>query len=386
MPASTAKLSKILSDKKIALAHDYLRDYGGAERVLEELHNLFPDSPVYVSFFDQEKLGIHTKRFSGWDIRESWLTRIPFYKTLFSPLRILAPSFFRSFDMSEYDLVISSSNAYYAKALQVPNGVHVCYCHTPPRSLWGYNTMTDWKKHPVTRSIGTLINHYLRIKDVPISRAVDHLIANSQETQSRITKFYKRDSTVIYPPVKTAAGAAVAGKKSQQELSESYFLYVSRLSYAKHPELAVKVCTALNLPLKVAGTGAILTDLQEMAGPTVEFLGSVTDQELHDLYVDARALIYPVEDEDFGMVPVEAMSYGVPVITHASGGPLESVVDGTTGVHFSELTEAGLSTAFQQFSADESSFDRKTISTHAQQYSVDVFKREMQKFVAGVVR
>ena len=178
---------------KVALIHDYLREYGGAERVLEELHRMFPQAPVYTAFFDRKSLGVQAQKFAGWKIYQSWLARIPGHKRLYSPLRILAPQFFQAFDLNGFDLIISSSNMYFAKAIKKsPRAVHISYCHTPPRSLYGFSTQTDWRKNSFIRWGGEVINHYLRFADYGISQNVDVFIANSRTVQARIKKFYRR--------------------------------------------------------------------------------------------------------------------------------------------------------------------------------------------------
>ncbi len=364
---------------RVALVHDYLAEYGGAERVLEALHQMFPDAPVYTAFVDQQRLGIQWQRFADWDIRTTWLTKIPFHKKLFSPLRIFSPQYFSVLDLSGYDLVISSTNAYFAKAVKIrPGSVHLSYCHTPSRSLWGYTTMTDWKKNPLIRFFGELINHYLRIVDVQIARErVTHFIANSKETARRIEKFYRMPATVVYPPINVPAKLPITKK-------QNYFLYVNRLAWSKHPEIAVTACSKLGLPLKVVGSGKMLRHLRQIAGPTVEFLGFVQDDDLIGLYSNAQALLYPVEDEDFGMVPVEAMAHGTPVIAHASGGPLETVIDGKTGVLFSDLTVEGLLKALQRFKLEK--FKANLIWKHAQQFDQAHFKSGIQQVISSQVR
>mgnify|MGYP000574963139 FL=1 len=368
---------------KIALVHDYLREFGGAERVLESLHEMYPEAPVYTAFFDRKSLGVHAKRYEGWDIRETWLGKIPGFKKLHSPLRFLAPWAFSSLDMSKYDVVISSSNAYFAKAVSVPNGKHLCYCHTPPRVLYGYSAMSDWKRNPLMRTAGYFLNHFMRIIDVKVSRErVDLFIANSKETASRIKKFYKLDSVVVYPPVDFSGTKELDSKKSLESKNlkeEEYFLYVNRLALAKHPELAVEVCTDLELPLKVVGTGKMMAHLQAIAGPTIEFMGAVSDQELTKLYGGAKALFYPVEHEDFGMVPVESMLYGVPVIAHKSGGPKETVIDGKTGVVFDDLNKDGLKKALQRF--EKISFKEQEIKQWAQKFNQKEFIKGIKKVV-----
>jgi len=382
------------ADLKVALVHDYLREYGGAERVLEAIHDLFPTAPVYVAFTDPEVAGIHWKKFQDWHIHQSWIIKIPFYKKLFSPLRIFAPHYFRAFDLTDFDLVISSSNAYFGKAIKVrkndPSGrldaVHICYCHTPARSLYGYSTMTDWESRPITKVLGTLINHYLRIVDFQVAQKVDQFLANSQEVKRRIAKFYRRDAVVIYPPVNVPDWAEVESWRNaalgKSTVKTGYFLYVNRLAFAKHPEMAIQACTELNLPLKVVGEGKLLPRLKAIAGPTVEFLGAVLDQELDALYVGASALLYPVEDEDFGIVPVEAMGHGVPVLAHRSGGPQETIKDGETGLFFNELSTNALIEAIYRF--QKMTFNSKKIHHHALQFSHAKFSEKMLDLVKKI--
>ncbi|MBT3249612.1 MAG: glycosyltransferase [Candidatus Pacebacteria bacterium] len=367
---------------KVALIHDYLREYGGAERVLEALHDMYPDAPVYVSFVDEKAMGMHWQRFAGWDIRQTWFAKIPLIKKIYSPLRVLVDKAFMSLDLAEYDLVISSSNAFEAKAVQVPNGTHICYCHTPPRALYGYSTMTDWKKNPIIKFAGAIINHYMRIIDFKHAQKVDHFIANSAETARRIKKFYRRESKIINPPIDVPT--AVQLKKYQQQADKkyhtNYYLYLNRLSFSKHPDLAVQAANQLGINLKVVGSGKMEPKLKEMAGDNIDFMGVVSDEELHVLLAGAKGLIYPVENEDFGMVPVEAMAHGVPVISHQSGGPLETVTDGETGIFFKELTIDGLVKAINRFK--KTKFNSQKIFKHAQQFSKNNFEKSIKSFIA----
>lgn len=370
---------------KVALIHDYLREYGGAERVLEALHEIFPEAPVYVSFVDSLVTGVHWQKFQDWDIRQTWLAKVPLIKKLFSPLRILADRAFMSLDLSEYDLVISSSNMYEAKAVKVPNGVHINYCHTPPRALYGYSTMTNWKKNPLIRLGGTLINHYMRIIDFKHAQRVDRFIANSKETQRRIKKFYRRESQVIYPPIQIPTKKELERYQLQarKHYPTEYYLYLSRLAFNKHPELAVQAANRLGFGLKVVGQGKMLPRLKEMAEHNVEFLGEVDDKKLHLLLAGAKGLIYPVENEDFGMVPVEAMVHGVGVIAHASGGPMESVIEGQTGVFFDELSVTGLMKAIREYEellADkEAGLSPAAIRAQAKKFGVENFQQKIKK-------
>lgn len=358
---------------RVALVHDYLREYGGAERVVEALHELYPEAPLYTAFFDRESLGIHAKRFEGWDIRESWITKIPLYKKLYSPLRVFSPQFFEQFDLSGFDVVISSSNMYFAKAVKVSEGAtHISYCHTPARSLYGYSTMTDWKKNWLIRVGGTILNHYLRIVDFYIAQRVGVFVANSKEVQKRIQKYFKRDSVVVYPPV-------IIPKQFSKKQSGQYYVYVGRLALSKHVDLAILACTQLGVPLKIVGTGKGQEFLQELAGQTVEFLGGVDDAQLASVYAEAKAVIYPAEDEDFGIVPVEAMGHGVPVIVHNSGGPKETVIEGKTGILFDDLSVESVVAAIKK--CEKTQWNAQKIYTHAQQFSKERFMKEMSALV-----
>src|SRR3989344_2690200 len=186
---------------KVALVHDFLIEYGGAERVLEALHEIWPKAPVYTAFYNPKSLGNQAYRFKNWRIITSWGTKLPFWRQLISPYRVFSKSFFESFDLSGFDLVISSNAMYMAKAVKVPDGVHICYCHTPPRFLYGYPTAMNWRKSPILRPIGEIINHVMRIWDFEAAQRIGYFIANSKEVAGRIKKFYRRDSVVIYPPV-----------------------------------------------------------------------------------------------------------------------------------------------------------------------------------------
>lgn len=366
---------------KIALIHDYLREYGGAERVLEELHQLFSEAPVYTAFVDQQSLGDNWQRFSDWEIHQTFLSKIPLIKKTFSPLRVLAARAFAKLDLSEFDIVLSSSNAYMAKAARASkdNAKHFCYCHTPPRVLYGYTAKSHWRDRAITRFFGELINHYMRFVDFKSAQQVGVFIANSKETQSRIKKFYHRQSEVIYPPVKMVDVARDYLLEHKNFHKEAYYLYVNRLAWAKHPEIAVQAATDLNLALKVVGEGDMLPALKKMAGASVEFLGAVNDQFLAELYRGAKALIYPVEDEDFGMVPIEAMAWGTPMIAHFSGGPKETIINAKTGLFFNDLNVEALKQSIFDFEKIE--FNAQEIHRASLIYSPAVFRKKIKGLI-----
>jgi len=241
--------------------------------------------------------------------------------------------------------------------------------------------MTDWKKNPVIKFGGSIINHYMRVIDFKHAQKVDYFIANSEETARRIKKFYRRESQIINPPIN--APTLVQLKKYQQQAARryptSYYFYLNRLSFSKHPELAVQAANQLGINLKIAGSGKMEPKLKEMAGNNIDFMGVVSDEELHVLLAGAKGLIYPVENEDFGMVPVEAMAHGVGVVAHQSGGPLETVIDGKTGVFFQDLGVTSLVKAIRKF--EKTKFDSQQIFKHAQQFSKRNFEKNIKNFI-----
>lgn len=372
---------------KIALVHDFLKEYGGAERVLETLHEIWPEAPIYTSFVDWEGLGPHGTRLKKWPIKTSWAQNIPYISILYSPLRFLAPYFFESFNLSEFEVVISSTNAYYAKGvLTKPETVHICYCHTPPRSLYGYPTQRNWQKNPFTRIYGQIVNHFLRKYDFLVSQRVDFFIANSREVQRRIAKFYRRDSTVIYPPVDLKENHAGIKKTSDKD----YFLYVGKLAAAKNVALAIEAALKMGFNLKIAGKGREQSNYSELINNStsihkdkIQFLGEVKDQELASLYAGAKALIFPSQDEDFGIVPVEAMSFGIPVVAYRSGGVIETVVDSVTGVFFDKLELNQLIDAIKKVEKLIAKNKNLAIDcqTQARKFSKAIFKKEIEDFI-----
>ncbi len=361
---------------KVALVHDYLREYGGAERVLEVLHEIFPEAPLYTAYFNPEAMGENGPRFKTWDIRTSWFQKVPFGNKLLSPFRIFAPMMFESFDLSEYDLVISSSSAvYFAKSvITKPETLHLSYIHTPPRFLYGYTTSFNYKKHWWTNIVGEVMNHFLRIYDFEVSQRPDILIANSKNIQSRIKKFYRRDSVVIYPPVELDNLFPIGGKMSKQK---SYYLSIGRLVRGKGTEVIVEACSRLNLPLKVTGSGPELDNLKKLAGKTVEFLGWVSDKERIKLYLNAKALIVASEDEDFGITPVEAQAAGTAVIAVKAGGYLETVSDQTG--EFFDGSVTSLVEVLKNF--DPKKYNLKDLRKNAEKFSKDRFKKEILRLI-----
>lgn len=371
----------------IALVHDYLREYGGAERVLEAFHEIFPEAPVFTAYYNPKGLGIHNKNFSGWDIRTSWLQKMPFANRLVSPCRIFAPMIFEGFDLSEFDVVISSSAIYFAKAvITKPHALHLAYIHTPPRYLYGYTTSFNYKKHWWTRVIGELMNHFLRLYDFETSQRPDVLIANSKNVAERIKKFYRREPVIIYPPVEVERFL-----KSKKKIGD-YYLCLNRLTRGKGTEIAVVACSRLGLKLKVAGSGVELERLKKLADSTVEFLGPVTDKEKVSLLSEAKALIVASEDEDFGMTVVESQAAGTPVIAMRAGGYLETVVEGKTGEFFDQgETKLGYNDYFNEESVenliqllgnfDPAKYKEEDLRRQAQKFSKEQFREGILRLI-----
>ena len=359
---------------KVALVHDYLREYGGAERVLEELHRLYPEAPVYTAFVDQKSLGENWQRFQDWDIRQTFLSKIPLIKKTFSPLRVLAARAFAQLDLSEFDIVISSSNAYMAKAARAskPHAKHFCYCHTPSRVLYGYTAKSHWRDRAITRFFGEIINHYMRFVDFRVAQEVGVFIANSEETQARIKKFYHRDSSVVYPPVDTS----FYNPREEEIVKKNYFLFVGRFVPYKKADLVIEAFYKLGIELRIIGTGPEEHKLKKIAKDNVKFLGRASDKVLFENLKSAKAVIFPSE-EDFGIVPVEAMACGTPVISYGVGGATETVISGKTGEYFFEQTPSSLIEVVKKF--DSKKYKFSDLRSRAEEFSLEKFRENFRK-------
>ena len=361
---------------KVALVHDYLKEYGGAERVLEALHEIFPEAPVFTAFYFPQYLGPHRERFNDWQITTSFMQNIPFAQRLVSPLRLLSSNAFESWNLERFDLVIvSSTGAYFPNLIRTkPGSKHLCYCHTPPRYLYGYATARNWKKYPWGRISSDFINHKLRLIDYLASQRPDFYLANSWEVKKRIWKFYRREASVIYPPVEITD---IINPKS----GAKYFLAGGRLARAKHIDLIIEAANELSLPLKIFGRAfaGYGQELREKAGPTVEFVGEVGNRELSDLYGQAKALIFASEDEDFGIMPVEAQVNGTPVIAFRSGGVKETVIENKTGIFFDELNTESLTAAVRSFRMKN--FKAEDCRDNAKRFSQARFNKEIINFI-----
>lgn len=366
---------------KVAIVHDQLQEFGGAERVLVALHEMFPDADIYTSFYNPESLGIHSTHINEKNVHASWADRVPFMKKLYSPLRFITPLIWESFNFSNYDLVLSSSGSYMSKGIITrPETLHLCYLHHQPRYLYYYETAREWQRYWPVRVYGHLINHKLRMWDFLSSQRVDHFIANSIETQKRITKFYRRDSTVIYPPVKIPDQIDTNTKHEKN----GYYITVSRLARAKHIDTLIETANEHSLPLKIVGSGRDEDSLRHIAGETIEFMGNLSDSKRDSLIAGAKAFLFASVDDEFGIAPVEAMGHGVPVIALRSGGLKETVQEGKNGFLFDELTDESVwksIRALESLTVTEYKKMRDHARTSSQLYSDAVFKKTMMNFI-----
>lgn len=370
---------------KIALVHDYIKEYGGAERVLGELTKLFPDAPIYTSLYAPEYLGPHMRIFRQMKIKPSFLQFIPYREKLISIFRLISPFVFKSFNLSDFDVIIvSQAGAYFPSLVRKGSAKLICYTHTPPRYLYGYMTAREWQKDTLMRFFGHLANHFLRMVDFKAAQNVDYFIANSEEVAARIEKFYKKDATIIYPPV-DVPNVVLEVKK------QNYYLAGGRLARAKGIDIIVRAFNKNGRKLKIFGKGfaGYGQELERLARSNIEFLGEVTDEERQRIMAEARAYVFASFDEDFGITPVEAMAAGTPVIAYRSGGVKETVLDpsagsgqAVTGIFFDENTPEAINEAIKRF--EKIKISPQSCIDQAQKFSSEVFDKKIKLFIAKI--
>ncbi len=357
---------------RVALVHDYLNQYGGAERVLEALHELYPTAPIYTSIYDPDSM---PAAYRTWDIRTSFMQQLPGWRTHFRHYFLLYPSAFESFDLSAYDLIISSSSAYAKGIIPPPHARHICYCHTPMRFAWRTRDYVEREAiGGLKGAILPVLLSYVRLWDVVTAARVDAFVANSREVASRISRYYGRQATIIPPPVDLPPYLERPG--------EDWYLAGGRLIPYKRTGLAVEAFGKLGLPLKIFGSGRDEAALAAQATPNIELLGRVDEQQRQELFARCRAFLCPGA-EDFGITPLEAMAAGRPVIAYAAGGALETVVDGVTGRFFHQQSAAALAAAVAASRCD--SYDARAIRRHAESFGREVFLSRMRAFIESTV-
>jgi len=363
---------------KVALIHDYLIRFGGAERVFLNLKKIFPKSEVFTLLYDEEKMGRH---FKDTKVNTSFLQGFPkFWRKRQKYLLPFIPMAPETFDLREFDLVISSSNSFVKGVITRPQAIHICYCHSPMRFGWDAYTsyIEQQRKGHLTNLAIRMMMHYVRIWDKSAAGRVDHFIANSKATARRVNKFYGRDAEVIYPPVML---------DSPKELSKSnngYFLIVSQLTPYKRIDLAVNAFNKLGLPLIIIGEGPDKKRLKKMAQSNVKFLGWQSDKNVKKYFKNCIGFLFPGED-DFGIAPVEAMGFGKPVLAYRKGGATETILEGITGEFFDDLEPESLAEGIRRILINLDNYSPLLIRKRAEKFSQERFEKSIKKLVINIL-
>ncbi len=357
-----------LSKTKIAIVCDWLTLSGGAEKIIFGLHQLFPNAPIFTPVYNVENL----PEFKNTDLRTSYLQKFPLAKTKHQYFLLLYPGIFEKLNLDDFDLIISSSHSCAKGIITGPKTLHISYCHSPMRYAWdnNQNYIKNYNTNFLIKTMAPFFMHKMRIWDRMTADRVDYFIANSNYIKNRISKFYHRDSEVIFPFIKSVDFSI--GTKSD------YYLAVGRLTAYKKFDLIINAFNELKLPIKIAGSYNAKSKLKQMASDNIEFLGYVDDQKLKKLFSEAKALIFP-QIEDFGIVPLEAMASGTPVIAFNKGGVTETVINGETGIFFEEQTSEALKNAVIKF--QQMSFNQQKIREHAQKFDQNIFNQKILNFI-----
>jgi len=357
---------------RVALIHYWLTNMRGGERVLEAFCDMFPEATIFTHVVDRDKISAKLKRH---EIRTTFISKFPFATSHYQKLLPFMPRALEEIDLSEFDLVISSESGPAKGVITPPHAFHLCYCHSPMRYIWDLYPHYQKSAGFLARQVFPGIAHRLRTWDVTSAARVDQFIANSNFVKRRIEKYYRRDAAVIHPPVAVSEFA-----QSRAGATADYFLAAGELVGYKRFDLVVDAFTQLGLPLKIVGDGEQSKELQRRAGPSIEFLGRVDFEELKQRFAECRALVFPGE-EDFGMVPVEVMATGRPVIAFGRGGALDIVEDDKTGILFPKQTTESLIGAVHRFQDTE--FDVDQIQKSTERFSSDEFKIQVRELLRG---
>lgn len=357
---------------RVAITTDWLNSFGGAERVLLQLHRMFPDAPIYTTVHDRRGL---PAQMQDWDVRTSFLQRIPWARRRHQAFLPFMPMAWEEFDFSEYDLVLTTNSACAKGVITRPGTLNICYCYTPCRYIWDlYPEYTRGKR---SKPFIAPVAHWLRLWDRLSADRVDHFVGISHEVAARIRRHYGREAEVVYPPVD------VERIRPSMAPPEDFYLVVSRLVPYKRVDLAIAAANRLRRRLIIVGDGSERRRLQAIAGPTIEFLGRRSDEEIAELYARCRAFLFPGL-EDFGIAPVEAQAAGRPVIAFAAGGALETVVDGKTGVLFTSQTPEGLANAIERL--ESMNIDAGVCRRNAERFSAERFRDRLRQTIESQIR
>ena len=365
-----------LGNLRVALVHHWLVRMRGGEKVLEALCQMFPQADIYTLVFNPSEIsaGIRQHR-----ITTSWVQKLPWAKKHYTQYLPVFPLAIEQFDLSRYDLVVSSEAGVSKGVITRPETCHICYCHSPMRYVWSaYHVYLQAVPGVVRRRLIPFVMNYLRLWDVISSSRVDYYVANSRNVADRIWKYYRREAAVIYPPVATN-DFVVANSVAE------YYLAVGQLVPYKRFDLAVDAFNQLGRPLLIVGDGPEYSKLKKRAGKNIKLLGRTSDENLKEYLSRSRALISPGE-EDFGMIAVEAHACGRPVIALARGGALEIVIPEVNGVFFEEETAVSLAEAVQRFESIEARFQPRIIQETARPFGKNRFEEEMRSFIVEKYR
>jgi len=358
------------SPRNIALIHDWLVSYRGGEKCLEAIAELYPQATIHTLFYTRGRVGPFLESYK---INVSALNRLPRVDRYYRYLLPWLPMAIERFDLSEYDLVISSSHCVAKGIIPAPGALHICYSHTPMRYAW--DQMRDYFRTPVSFQLAQPVLHYLRQWDALSSSRVDHFIANSHWTADRIQKYYRRNALVIYPFVDTKGFQTVATP------AKDYYLVVAGFAPYKRIDLAIEACKKLNRRLKIVGEGQDAKRLKSLRNSNIEFLGRVDFRTLREVYAGARALLFPGK-EDFGITPLEAMASGRPVIAFGRGGAMETLVENETGIFFEEQTVDALAQAMLRFESKAETFLPEKCRERALYFTKERFQIQFQTCVS----
>ncbi len=355
---------------RVALVHDYLNQYGGAERVLEAFVEIFPRAPIYTLIYDKKRTGY---AFEKCRIKTSFLQKLPFIKNHHRPFLFLMPLAIEQFDLSKYDLVLSDSASYAKGVILKPQTFHICYCHTPTRYAWddSHKYINEFGYPSIFKIFIPPLINYIRLWDRQAADRVDKFIANSYFVAQRIKKYYGREVEIIPPPVKTNLFYI-------SEKIDDYFLAVGRFLPYKRFDLIINSFNALKLPLKIIGDGPQASYLKKIAKTNIEFVGLVSDDKLREYYAHCQALIFP-QEEDFGIVALEAMASGRPVIAYRGGGAVETIKEGKTGIFFDKQSVQSLIEAVRYF--QKMKFQSSLIRQEALKFDKERFKKRIKEFI-----
>src|ERR1700751_512946 len=372
---------------RVALVHHWFVSFAGGERVVDTIASMFPSSGIFSLFLDEEKL---SPALRGRKITSSFLDRIPGARSFHRHCLPLYPLAAEMLDLSGYDLVITSDSGPMKGVITDLDATHICYCHSPMRYLWDGYSAYRRDMSSIGKVVFELSSHYVRNWDYLAAQRVDHFIANSGYVARRIHKYYRRQSTIIHPPIDTS-------RSYLANSHDDYYLAVGRLVPYKRTDVLIGACQKLGRKLVIVGDGPEMERLKKSAGKNVEFVGEAADEQLREIYARCRALLFAA-DEDFGMVPLEAQSYGRPVIAYGKGGSLETVVGSTgsavrqkassgellTGIFFERQSDQSLADAISTYESSEHLFVPEDIQSHARRFDTSVFVERLNNYIGWV--